>query len=67
MSPANPTIRYTSHPSATLEDELNALVAIYRFCLFDSQARKGGPNDLTSNPTTEIDKNGPRKTEMEKT
>jgi hypothetical protein len=44
-------IIYRSRPEATPEAELNALAEIYKFVLFDSQARKGGPHDLTSGPT----------------
>lgn len=33
---------------------------------FNFQASKGGPHDLTENPTSETVKNGPRNTEREK-
>jgi hypothetical protein len=35
------------------EAELDALAAVYRYVLFDSQASKGGPHDLTNNLTEE--------------
>jgi hypothetical protein len=42
---------YNSRPDATPEAELNVLAEIYKFVLFDSQARKGGPHDMTSGST----------------
>jgi hypothetical protein len=44
-------IIYVPRPGATPEAQLNALAEIYKFVLFDSQARKGGPHDLTSGST----------------
>jgi hypothetical protein len=44
-------IIYTPRPDATPEAELNVLAEIYRFVLFDSQAKKGGPHDLTGGST----------------
>jgi len=43
-------IRYTPHPGAKPEAEISALAAIYRFILFESNARKkatepGGRDD----------------------
>jgi hypothetical protein len=49
----SPRIIYTSRPDATPEAELDALAACYRYVLFDSQARRGGPHDLTNKTTTE--------------
>lgn len=46
-------LTYTPRPDATLEAELNALANVYRYVLFDSQARRGGPHDLTNKTTTE--------------
>jgi hypothetical protein len=66
LSPTDPTIRYTPRPGTTPEAEFNALAAIYKFVLFDSQASKGGSYDLTSDPAAQIE-NGPRNTEQEKT
>jgi hypothetical protein len=40
---------YTPHSDATPESEASALAAVYKFALFDSQARRGGPHDVTSN------------------
>jgi hypothetical protein len=60
-------IIYTPRPDATPEVELNALSAAYKFVLFGSQASKGGPDDLTNGSTAEMVKNGPQKTEREKT
>ncbi len=48
-------ITFTPRPDATPEAELGALAAVYKFVLFDSQASKGGPDDLTRNPTTEAE------------
>jgi hypothetical protein len=44
-------ITYISRPDAPPEAELNALANVYRYVLFDSQARRGGPHDLTSGST----------------
>jgi hypothetical protein len=49
----SPQITYTSSHEVTAEAELAALVAIYKFVLFDSQASKGGPDVLTKNSTQE--------------
>jgi hypothetical protein len=46
-----PRILYTPRPGATQEAELSALANVYRYVLFDSQARRGGPYDLTSGST----------------
>jgi hypothetical protein len=62
-----PHVVYRPREDASAEGELNALVAAYRFVLFDSQARRGDQYDLTNSSTTEMAKNGPRKTEQEKT
>jgi hypothetical protein len=48
-----PHISFTPSHEVTAEAELAALVAIYKFVLFDSQASKGGPDDLTQNVTKE--------------
>src|SRR5215211_478384 len=40
-------LAYTPRPDASPESEVSALAVIYRFVLFDSQASKGGPHDLT--------------------
>ena len=48
-----PHISYTARYEVTAEAELAALVAIYKFVLFDSQASKGGPDVLTKNSTQE--------------
>jgi len=50
---SSPCITYTQRSDATLEAELNALANVYRYVLFDSQARRGGPHDLTNKTTTE--------------
>ena len=60
-------ITYATRQDATPEVELNALAAVYRFVLFDSQAKRGDPHDLTNDPPSEMTNNGPRKTESEKT
>jgi hypothetical protein len=59
------SIVYRSRADATPEAELSALTAVYRYVLFDLQARKGDPHDLTNGSTAEMMKNGPRKTEKE--
>jgi hypothetical protein len=48
-----PHISYTPNHEVTAEAELAALVAIYKFVLFDSQASKRGPDVLTKNSTQE--------------
>ena len=48
-----PHISYTPSYEVTAEAELAALVAIYKFVLFNSQASKGGPDVLTKNSTQE--------------
>jgi hypothetical protein len=60
-------IIYTPRPDATPQAELSALVAVYRYVLFNSQARKGDPHDLTNGSTIEVTKIGLRKTERQKT
>jgi hypothetical protein len=47
---------YTPRPDATPETELATLAAVYRFVLFNSQARRGDPNDLTNGSTAEMAK-----------
>ena len=42
---------YRPTESATPEAELSALAAIYTFVLFNSQAKRGGRNDLTNEST----------------
>ena len=48
---ASPHITYTSSHEVTAEAELAALVAPYKFVLFDLQASKGGPDVLTTDST----------------
>jgi hypothetical protein len=48
-----PRVVYRARDFAMPEVELSALGAVYRFVLFDSQASKGGPDDLTKNVTKE--------------
>jgi hypothetical protein len=54
-------IVYRPRPDATAEGELRCLAEIYKFILFDSQAKRGDPHDLMNGPTTEMTKNGKRK------
>jgi hypothetical protein len=62
----SPRFAYTSRPDATLEAELNALANVYRYVLFDSQARRGGPHDLKNKTTTEhVGKRPTQQTERE--
>ena len=49
----SPHITYTPSHDVTAEAELAALVATYKFVLFDSQASKGGPDVLTKSSTQE--------------
>jgi len=49
----SPRLTYTPHPDATPEAQLKVLANVYRYVLFDSQASKGGPHDLTSGSTKE--------------
>ncbi len=67
MPAGKPSIAYTPRPDATPEAELDALAKIYKFALFDSQARRGDPHDLTNDSTPKTVKNRPRKTEQERT
>ncbi len=53
MPAGKPSIAYTPRPDATPEAELDALAAVYKFVLFDSQANRGGPHDLTSDSMKE--------------
>ena len=46
-------IAYVPHPDATPKAELDALAAVFRYVLFNSQATKGGPHDLTDNSAKE--------------
>ena len=63
----SPRITYVPRPDATPEDELNALVNVYRYVLFNSQARRGGSHDLTNKTTPEHDgKQTTEQTEREK-
>jgi hypothetical protein len=48
---SSPSITYTQRSDAALEAELNALANVYRYVLFDTQARKEGSHDLTSGST----------------
>lgn len=60
-------IVYRPRGDATAEGELRCLAEIYKFVLFDLQARKGDAHDLTNSSTAEMTKNGSQKTEREKT
>jgi hypothetical protein len=48
-----PEIIYRPRSDATPEAELSVLVAIYTYVLFNSQAQRGDPHDLTNNSTQE--------------
>ena len=49
---SEPRITYTPcGPDATTESELSVLATVYKFVLFDSQARRGDPRDLTNDST----------------
>jgi hypothetical protein len=60
-------IAYRPREDATPEGELSSLAAVYKFVLFDSQARKGNPYDLTNSSNAETPENGLQRTEREKT
>jgi hypothetical protein len=63
----SPRITYVARPNATPEAELAVLASVYKFVLFDSQARRGGPHDLTNKTTTEhVGKRTTEQTEREK-
>jgi hypothetical protein len=57
------SISYAIRTDATPESELSVLGAAYKYVLFDSQARKGDPHDLTSDST----KNRTTRTDMKGT
>ena len=60
-------ITYSQRPDATPEAELAVLAAAYKFVLFNSLARRGGPHDLTNKTTTEhVGKQTTEQTESEK-
>jgi hypothetical protein len=63
----NPRVVYTARHGVTPEEEICALSAVYKYVLFDFQARRGDPHDLTTSSTAQMTKNGPQKTEREKT
>jgi hypothetical protein len=48
-----PHISYSPNHEVTAEAEMAASAAIYKFVLFDSQASKGGPHDLTHDVATD--------------
>ena len=56
----SPRITYIARPNATPETELSVLVAVYKFVLIDSHAKRGGLHDLT-NESTEKRRTGPGK------
>jgi len=59
-------ITYSQHLDATSEAELAVLAAVYKFVLFDSQAKRGGPHDLTNKTTPEhVGKQTTEQTERE--
>jgi hypothetical protein len=60
MPVAKPSIVY--RPDDTPEAELNVFANVYRYVLFNSQAKRGGPHDLTNQTTT--DHVGKRTTEQ---
>ena len=67
MPAAKPRIVYRPREDATPEVELKALANVYRYVLFNSQARRGGPHDLTNKTTTEhVGKRTTEQTEREK-
>ncbi len=46
-------ITYAPRANVTPKTELDVLAAVFRYVLFDSQASKGGPHDLTGTSTKE--------------
>jgi hypothetical protein len=59
----SPRIVYRPREDASAEGEIHALAAVYR----DVLLRRGEQHDLTNNSTADKAKNGPQKTEREKT
>jgi hypothetical protein len=59
-------VAYSPRSDASPETQVSVLATVYRFAL-DWHAKKGGPHDLTNHRTTETVKNGPQKTQQEKT
>jgi len=60
-------ITYSQRPDATSEAKLAVLAAVYKFVLFDSQAKRGGPHELMNKTTTEhVGKQTTEQTEREK-
>jgi len=53
--------------TATPEVEIAELAAVFKFVIFDWQARRGDRDGVTNESTPEIAKNCPRKTEQENT
>ena len=63
----SPRLSYRARDDATPEGELNALAAMYMFCL-DCHSKKGAPHDLTNKATAEhTGKRTTERTEQEKT
>jgi hypothetical protein len=56
----SPRITYVARPNATIDAELAVLASVYKFVLFDSQAKRGGTHDLT-NGSTKNQITGPEK------
>ena len=48
-----PGIAYAPRTDATPETELSVLATVYKFVLFDSQAKRGDSHDLTNESTKE--------------
>jgi len=46
-----PTSSYALRSDIAPESELSVLAVVYNYVLFDSQARRGGQRDLTSDST----------------
>jgi hypothetical protein len=63
----SPRTQYPRYLDTSPEAELSVLSAVYRFVLFDSQARRGDQHDLTNESTAEMAKHGPQNTESENT
>jgi hypothetical protein len=62
-----PSMTYAPRSEATPEAELHVLANVYRYVLFNSQATRGGPYDLTNKTTTEhVGKQTTEQTEREK-
>lgn len=67
LMPDVPDIAVKSLPSISPEETHDVRARAWGFVFQCWHAKKGDPHDLTNGSTAEVTKNGPRKTEREKT